>query len=83
VRGVQRVQVESTPQVLVHKLGPDVEVREAVVDTQVLDPRREPLVQPEVSPPFLSNVSVLNKHFKYIIIFFLKIKTIMMQFEKY
>lgn len=50
---VQRVQVQSTGVVRWHELGPDVVLGEAVVHTQVLDPRGKALIEPQVSPPFL------------------------------
>lgn len=50
---VQRVQVQSTGVVRRHELGPDVVLGEAVVHTQVLDPRGKALIEPQVSPPFL------------------------------
>ena len=50
---LERVQVERARVVGRCELRPDVELLEAVVDAQVLDPRREALVQPQVRPPFL------------------------------
>lgn len=50
---LQAVELESTTIVAVDELGPDVELGQAVVHTQVLDPRGKALVKPQVSPPFL------------------------------
>ena len=50
---VQSVQVQSAGVVCGDKLGPDVVLWEAVVHTQILDPRRKALVEPQVGPPFL------------------------------
>lgn len=50
---VQRVQVQSTGVVRGDKLGPDVVLWETVVHTQVLDPRGESFIKPQMGPPFL------------------------------
>ena len=50
---LQGVQVQSLAEVCRCKLGPDVIVREEIVNAQILDPWGKPLIQPQMGPPFL------------------------------
>lgn len=50
---VQSVQVQRAGVIRGDELGPDVVLWEAVVHTQILDPGRKPLIQPQVGPPLL------------------------------
>ena len=52
---LQGIQLQCPGVVLSDELGPDIILREAVVHTEILDPRRKALVQPQVGPPFLKN----------------------------
>ena len=47
------IQIESIIKVGRCKLGPDIVLREAVVNTKVLDPRCKPFLQPKICPPVL------------------------------
>ena len=51
----ESVKFKSTREVRRRKLRPNVILRETVIHTQILDPRRETFVQPQVSPPFLEH----------------------------
>ena len=50
---VQCVQLQGPAQVSVDELRPHIILREAVVHTEILNPRGKPLIQPQVGPPFL------------------------------
>ena len=50
---VQSIQPEGPAQVHADKLRPHIVLREAVVHTQVLNPRGKALFQPQVGPPVL------------------------------
>jgi len=51
----QGVKFKSTCEVRRCKLRPDVVLWKAVIHTQILDPRCETFIQPQVSPPFLQH----------------------------
>lgn len=68
---VQCVQVQSAGVIGRDKLSPDVVLRETVIHTQVLDPGREPFVEPQVGPPFLWTCTrVLNMFFLINLVYF-------------
>ena len=50
---LQAVKLERAAVVAVHEVRPDVELGQAEVHAQILNPRREALVQPQMCPPFL------------------------------
>lgn len=50
---LERVELESAAIVAVDELRPDVEFWQAVIHAQILDPRGEAFVQPQMRPPFL------------------------------
>lgn len=69
---VQCVQVQSAGVVGWDKLGPDVVLGEAVVHTQILDPRCKSLIKPQMGPPFLyihtEDVTVSSKSVQILIL---------------
>lgn len=54
------IQFESTSEIKGSKLSPDVKFREAVIDTQIFNPRGKSFVQPQMSPPFLENTKLFR-----------------------
>ena len=55
---LERIEPECVNEVSRNELRPDVVLGEAVVDGEILDPGGEPLVQPEMRPPFLCRIQV-------------------------
>ena len=56
VRSRQGIQVQSTGILPAQEVGPDFKFWVSVVNTEVLDPRRKTLVQPQVGPPLHSDL---------------------------